>query len=321
MQSTVNSGLKLSTLGFSRHLVKSYQFAGIDFGRLGQNVQNNRKQSGIFARLLFFTTKVHFLKAIANGNFLSWPGLTTINIQKNLLFPIATAKGHLNQERSNLRSTKTNPLKEILDPNIQADFFPDPETVPPERTYDSMAMFVPFQERNTAYSDLTGKFPHTSSQGNTYLLAIYDYDSNSILVEPIKYRATAVIQAAWKKLTNILISKGRKPNMYILDNECSNELKHAMLKNKILYQRVPPHVHRRNAAERAIQTFKHHFLAGLASADPDYPTGEWDRLLPQAVLTLNLLRNSRVNPKLSAHAFLHGNFNVDATHLPLLELK
>ena len=103
--------------------------------------------------------------------------------------------------------------------------------------------------------------------------------------------------------------------MYILDNECSNELKRATLKNKILYQRVPPHVYRRNAAERAIQTFKYHFLAGLASSDPDYPTGEWDRLLPQAVLTLNLLRNSRVNPKLSAHAFLHGNFNFNTIPL------
>jgi hypothetical protein len=75
----------------------------------------------------------------------------------------------------------------------------------------------------------------------------------------------------------------------------------------------PPH--RRNSAERAIQTFKAHFIAGLCSADPDYPATEWDRLLPQAELTLNLLRSCRFNPKLSAHAALNGFFNFNATPL------
>jgi len=118
-----------------------------------------------------------------------------------------------------------------------------------------------------------------------------------------------------EKLNTILSNRGRQPELYILDNECSNELKSAMTKHKIDYQLVPPHVHCRNAVERAIQTFKHHFLSGLATADPDFPVNEWDRLLPQATLTLNLLRNSRVNTKLSAHAFLHGNFDFSSTPL------
>jgi hypothetical protein len=62
------------------------------------------------------------------------------------------------------------------------------------------------------------------------------------------------------------------------------------------YQLVPPHFHRRNAAERAICTFKEHFVAGLASVDPDFPLHLWDRLLPQAEMTLNLLQSSRQNP-------------------------
>ena len=67
---------------------------------------------------------------------------------------------------------------------------------------------------------------------------------------------------------------------------------------------MPPHIHRRNSAERAIQTFKNHFIAGLASIDPNFPLSNWCRLLPQAELTLNLLRPSRLNPKLSAYAQL-----------------
>ena len=67
---------------------------------------------------------------------------------------------------------------------------------------------------------------------------------------------------------------------------------------------MPLHNHRANVAERAIQTFKNHFKAGLASVDEQFPIAEWDRLLDQAFLTLNLLRTARVNPKLSAHAYL-----------------
>ena len=78
---------------------------------------------------------------------------------------------------------------------------------------------------------------------------------------------------------------------------------------------MPPHIHRRNSAERAIQTFKNHFIAGLASTDPNFPLSNWCHLLPQAELTLNLLRPSRLNPKLSAYAQLEGAF--DFNHTPL----
>ena len=41
----------------------------------------------------------------------------------------------------------------------------------------------------------------------------------------------------------------------------------------------------------------------------------WDELLPQAELTLNLLRSSRVCPNISAYAHLNGIFNFNATPL------
>ena len=78
---------------------------------------------------------------------------------------------------------------------------------------------------------------------------------------------------------------------------------------------VPPKTHRSNAAERAIQTYKNHFKAGLASLDPDFPIKEWDRLIPQANLTLNLLRAARSNPRLSAHAYIEGQFDYNKTPL------
>jgi hypothetical protein len=75
------------------------------------------------------------------------------------------------------------------------------------------------------------------------------------------------------------------------------------------YQLVPPYCHRRNAAERAIRTFKEYFVAGMASVDPDLPMHLWDCLLSQAKITLNLLRTSRLHPQLSAAAHFHGQID------------
>jgi hypothetical protein len=42
----------------------------------------------------------------------------------------------------------------------------------------------------------------------------------------------------------------------------------------------------------------------------------WDKLLPQATITLNLFRKSRINPLVSAYAQLNGNFDFNRTPLP-----
>jgi hypothetical protein len=47
-----------------------------------------------------------------------------------------------------------------------------------------------------------------------------------------------------------------------------------------------------------IRSFKDHLIAGLCSTDKSFPVHLWDRILPQAVITLNMLISSRINPKL-----------------------
>jgi hypothetical protein len=42
----------------------------------------------------------------------------------------------------------------------------------------------------------------------------------------------------------------------------------------------------------------------------------WDRLLPQAVITLNMLRTSRINPKLSAATRIFGQYDFNRAPLP-----
>ena len=47
----------------------------------------------------------------------------------------------------------------------------------------------------------------------------------------------------------------------------------------------------------------------------DLPRRHWDQLLPHEELTLNLLRQARIQPELSAWNFLMGEFNYDTTPL------
>ena len=100
-----------------------------------------------------------------------------------------------------------------------------------------------------------------------------------------------------------------------MNNEASTDFKTSLHKNNIQYQLIPLHIHCRNSAERAIRTFKNHLLANLEGADPNFPVSEWDRLLPQIQITLNLLRNSRVNPALSSYAYLFGNYDFNKAPL------
>jgi hypothetical protein len=81
---------------------------------------------------------------------------------------------------------------------------------------------------------------------------------------------------------------------------------------------VPPDTHCRNLAELAIQTFKSHFIAILAGLDPSFPITLWDILLLQAILTLNFLRQAKVDPSVSAYQFMHGEF--DYNKMPLAPL-
>jgi len=223
-----------------------------------------------------------------------------------MVLPTATAKGHLDQERKNLQSTKIreNPL--VNDTSAKDD------NQKSHNLYCGLEKIVP---TGRAYYDLTGRFPHRSSQGNEYLFVTYHHDSNAILVEPVKKRQASELVRAWEKINATLRQRGENPIKHILDNEMSNNLRKTFFKNKIEFELTPPHMHRRNVAEKSICAFKNHFLASLVTCDPKFPLAEWDRLLRQAELTLNLLRSSRLNPKLSAHAYLFGTFDFNKTPL------
>ena len=109
--------------------------------------------------------------------------------------------------------------------------------------------------------------------------------------------------------------------MHILDNKCSAKFKERIKSNNMQYQLVPPHDHRRNIAEKAIQVFKAHFISILCGADKSFPLHLWNRLLGQAEHTLNMLRTSKMTPTVPAYAYLWGKHNYNANPFAPLGCK
>jgi hypothetical protein len=255
-----------------------------------------------------------WIRAVDNNQFTTWPGLSAKNIRKYLPPSPASLKGHMDRTRKNARSTKIAPT---FEPRLEEqqnidDLFPKQET-------RSHGIFVEVITADATtgkvYTDLTGRFPVMSLRGMQYIFVLYDYDSNAILVEPMKSRSDADMEKAYNKLYDYLTDRGLKPKFNVMDNEASTAIKKLLTQRDTKFQLVEPHNHRVNAAERAIRTFKNHFIAGLCTVDKDFPLQLWDRLLPQTMLTLNLLRTSRINPRLSAEAQLNGNFDFNKTPL------
>ena len=252
---------------------------------------------------MFSPSPTTLIKAIRNRQLITFPGLTIDNVRKHLPPSVATAKGHLDQVRKNIQSTKPNDTHE--------DLFPTPDPTPSNQIF---AVIVDLTSDKT-YSDLTGRFPFTSSSGNKYILVLYHFHSNAILATPLKGRTDTHHTEGLEVLLRPLLLAGFKPDIHMMDNEASQKVKNFLTLNKIAYQLAPPHIHRRNIAERAIRTFKNHFISGLATTDKLFPIHLWDKLIQQCVLTLNLLRRSRCNPNLSAHAQLFGNFDFNQSPL------
>jgi hypothetical protein len=147
------------------------------------------------------------------------------------------------------------------------------------------------------------------------MLVVYTYDVNYIHSEPTLDRTGPSIIVPYKKAIQYFESRGYKPLLQRLENVASLALQTFMDEAGIVFQLAPSHCHRCNATECAIRTFKHHFIAGLCSTNRDFTLNLWYKLLPQCLLTLNLLRRSRINPQFSAEAHMNGAFDLNRTPL------
>ena len=260
----------------------------------------------------FSPRKSTWIQAIKKGYFRGWPGLEAKKVNRYINIDEATEKGHMSQTRQNVRSTKKRTNGEIPQKNeMSYEDINVKQEEPNERTND---VFIALEDvTGKVYSDQTGKFPRTSSRGMKYIMVFYVYDANYVCGIPLKNRTAEEFLRAYKQMYTTLQSKGYAPRLHKLDNETSRSIEEFIESQGTKIQFATPHIHRQNAAERGIQTWKNHFIAGLASVHPEFPIAYWCRLVEQCNVTLNLLRTCRMNNALSAQASLFGDFHFDHT--------
>jgi hypothetical protein len=199
----------------------------------------------------FSPKKYALLQAVKNGHLTTRPGLTEQAINKHLKLTPATAMGHMNQWRQNILSTSKDSITSGI----------EDETVTPaglgSQTHLVYAMVI---GQGQLYTDLTGRFPVRSGKGNWYVMICYSYHCNYVTPVPMKSRSASEWLKAYGGIHKELTSREFKPKLQTLDNEATASLTSFFTKNDVEYQLAPPHCHRRNAAERAIRTFKEHFV-------------------------------------------------------------
>ena len=269
-----------------------------------------------------FPTKPTWLAAIKNNHYASWTGLTYEGVSKYYPESEETWKGHGKKVKSGLRSTKRNIEAEDAVIKMEDDVEREAHDKQLSHVYKkSKTIMVKVMQIDVdkegkealklIYTDGTGRFPKQSRTGQNYIMVLAENDSDAILVEGMKNRSAGEMVRAYKVLISRLHACGIFPTKQVLDNEISQSYKDAIESFDIDYELVPPHNHERNKAERAIQTFKNHFVSILCGADRDFPLYLWSDILRQAEHTLNLLRPSRQLPSISAYAYMYGQHNYD----------
>ena len=271
-------------------------------------------------------------QAIAQGNYRSWPHLSAATgpkfIRKHLPKSIATTMGHMKAIRSGTRSTRSKPstpppvVETVTDgddnnPDLEPPR-PHLETAQNHQVACGVVEVHQSEVKGLVSSDLPGRFPFTSNKGNNYIFVMYDFDTNSIIGKPIKSREAEQLVIGYQQCFDELREGNITPILHRLDNEVNTLLFAAITANKCKYQIATAHDHRQLLAERAIQTYKYHLISVLNGTDKDFPAYLWCSLLEQVNIQINLLRKSRIHPKRSAYAELHGHFDFNTTPLGIL---
>ena len=114
------------------------------------------------------------------------------------------------------------------------------------------------------------------------------------------------IATTFQSIFNNLVAKGHRPLLNITNNQATAPFKAFLKTENCKWQFVEPNNHQVNAAKRAIQSFKNHFISGLAFTDANWPIQLWDTLTEQACITLNLVQTTRKDPTKSAYHSMYG---------------
>ncbi len=260
-----------------------------------------------FHRCMGSPTIFTFIRAFTRG-WIHYEDLTPAHIRGNTPVSTATAKGHLTLQRQGVRSTKHSPTNLGMPPlahDDDDDNEDEDDINKPSVSSQEPSQLLYIYIKTVNFSDLTGKLPVQSLQGNHYVLvSVY---GNYVKGVPMPNRTTESYIAALTTTLDFYAAHGHKVTVQRLDNETSAELEAFLADRGITIEYVPPYDHRANRAEDAIKAYKDHFIATMAGTSPDFPMHLWESTEDHRELTLNLMRRSATDPLVSAYEAMHGH--------------
>jgi hypothetical protein len=179
--------------------------------------------------------------------------LTSRAIRKHLPKSISsTTMGHMHMIRKGIRSTKPT-VNEIMNEEIDPEPILDPPRHINNREHYAEGTTIAFEELKwIVATDLPGWFPTTSGQGNSYVMVMYDFDSDTINAVAIKNRKKESLVKGYNGMYEDLQKAGINPVLHRSDNETSKDLIKEVESKGLKYQIASPGDHCLNHAERAI---------------------------------------------------------------------
>ncbi len=277
--------------------------AGVNKAKAIFNLPNMRHSLLYYHALVGFPVKETFLGAVWAGNYATWPGLTTTLIAKNFPDLEETQKGHMKGQWKGIRSTK---VREQVEINIE----PGTEVLPQQPMKKQHDIFgVIYELSKEVHTNQTGAFPVTSQRRYRYIMVRIHLDANYIFCKLMNNRKENKMIKAYECMMWRMKNSGLGLKKLQLDNECSEKFKMHIKNAGMTHELVPPDCHCCKIAKQAIQSLKNHFVSILSGVNDRFPLSLWCHLVRPAELTLNLLCQINVTPKVSAFAHVHGQHN------------
>ena len=242
-----------------------------------------------------------FQRAVSRGFLGTLPQLTGAMVRANPPLNVATPKGHLhlNRQQAKRHPPPTSTSNGAMNTEDTTD------TDPPEPDTPDMIIRVIALEPvgTTAHTDSTAKFTVTGHTGIKYVWVVW-YNGYVHLVG-LHDRNKATYIRANEESIRFFRSRGHTITAHRMDNETSHALNEALLAQGVQPEYVPPHNHRANRAERAIQSTKNHIVSTLAAAPQDMQLNLWSEALELAEITLNTLTPYPSNTSISCYEGIH----------------
>ena len=248
-------------------------------------------------------------RALGKGWLSSFGRLTQTMVYQNWPNTVATAQGHLQLQRQGVRSTK--PARHPVTP-IEAAANEDLDFIEEAVEEPGSVLCQVFDRKDAVFADAAGRYPIPSIDGEEYMLVVVF--KNYIHVETMRDRTSSSYVRAYRRAILFYRSRNHVIASLVLDNEVSAALLELFDELHVKFQNVPPGNKRSNKAERAIQSWRNHFLSTMGTVSADCPHYVWSKFIEQMELTLAHLRPFETDRTISSFEGIHGRKYDFAAH-------